>query len=44
MLLDAVRHAILRLRANDVIGDDAFHRLEQELDWAELGAHAASAE
>ncbi len=42
--LEAARRAILRLRPNDVIGDDAFHRLEQELDWAELGAHAASAE
>ena|SRR5581483_3673700 len=38
------RRAILRLRADDVIGDDAFHRLEEELDWAELGAHAARAQ
>ena len=42
--LEAARRAILRLRADDVIGDDAFHRLEEELDWAELGARAARAQ
>lgn len=39
--IDAARQALFKLRADDVIGDDAFHRLEEELDWAELGAHAA---
>jgi CPA1 family monovalent cation:H+ antiporter len=26
------------LRSSGVIGDDAFHRVEEELDWAELNA------
>ncbi len=42
--LEAARRAILALRTEEAIGDDAFHRLEEELDWAELGAHAARAE
>jgi CPA1 family monovalent cation:H+ antiporter len=33
----AARQAIFDLRANDDIGDDAFHRLEEELDWIEMG-------
>jgi hypothetical protein len=28
------------LRARGVIGDDAFHRVEEELDWAEITAEA----
>jgi hypothetical protein len=24
------------MRANDEIGDDAFHRMEEELDWLEM--------
>jgi Na+/H+ antiporter len=32
------RATINDLRRNHEIGDDAFHRLEEELDWAELGA------
>jgi CPA1 family monovalent cation:H+ antiporter len=39
--IEAARRAILGLRETEVIGDDAFHLLEEELDWAELGAHAA---
>jgi monovalent cation/hydrogen antiporter len=34
----AARRAILALREAEEIGDDAFHRLEEELDWAELSA------
>jgi CPA1 family monovalent cation:H+ antiporter len=34
----AARRAILRLRESEEIGDDAFHQLEEELDWAELSA------
>ena len=34
--LHAARQAILTMRANDEIGDDAFHRLEEELDWIEM--------
>lgn len=36
--LAAARQAILGLRRSGDIGDDAFHRLEEELDFAELGA------
>jgi len=32
------RHALSDLRARGVIGDDAFHRVEEELDWAEVHA------
>ena len=35
--LDAARRAVLEMRARDDIGDDAFHRLEEELDWVEMG-------
>jgi monovalent cation/hydrogen antiporter len=34
--LNAARQAILTMRANDEIGDDAFHRIEEELDWIEM--------
>jgi CPA1 family monovalent cation:H+ antiporter len=34
----AARRSLLALRENEVIGDDAFHRLEEEFDWAELSA------
>ncbi|MEW6640690.1 MAG: sodium:proton antiporter [Pseudomonadota bacterium] len=40
--IDASRQALIGLRANGVIGDDAFHRLEEELDWAELSAQAGT--
>jgi hypothetical protein len=26
------------MRANDEIGDDAFHEIEEELDWLEMAA------
>lgn len=26
------------MRAKNEIGDDAFHRVEEELDWIEIGA------
>ncbi len=35
--LAAARRMILDMRARDEIGDDAFHRLEEELDWVEMG-------
>ena len=28
--------AVLAMRANDEIGDDAFHQMEEELDWLEM--------
>ena len=34
----AARRSILALRQSEDIGDDAFHMLEEELDWAELSA------
>jgi len=32
----AARDAILAMRASDEIGDDAFHQIEEELDWLEM--------
>ncbi|MBV9489483.1 MAG: sodium:proton antiporter [Verrucomicrobia bacterium] len=34
--LQAARQAVLAMRAHDEIGDDAFHQLEEELDWLEM--------
>jgi monovalent cation/hydrogen antiporter len=34
--LQAARQAVLAMRANDEIGDDAFHQMEEELDWLEM--------
>ena len=34
--LQAGRQAVLAMRANNEIGDDAFHRVEEELDWLEM--------
>lgn len=34
----AAREKTIELRRSAVIGDDAFHRIEEELDWAELAA------
>ncbi len=34
--LRAARQAVLAMRANNEIGDDAFHRVEEELDWLEM--------
>lgn len=36
--LQAVRQAVLSMRDSDEIGDDAFHRIEAELDWVEMAA------
>ncbi|TGD97386.1 cation:proton antiporter [Methylobacterium nonmethylotrophicum] len=36
--VEAARGAILAMRERDEIGDDAYLRLEEELDWAELSA------
>ena len=35
--LVAARRTILDMRARDDIGDHAFHRLEEEFDWVEMG-------
>jgi Na+/H+ antiporter len=34
--LAAARQAVHAMRANDEIGDDAFHQIEEELDWLEM--------
>ena len=34
--LQAARQAVFAMRANDEIGDDAFHVMEEELDWLEM--------
>ena len=34
--LDAARYAVLAMRASNEIGDDAFHQLEEQLDWLEM--------
>ncbi|MDB5759445.1 MAG: nhaK [Burkholderia sp.] len=36
--LQAARQAVLDMRANDEIGDDAFHRIEEKLDWLEMAS------
>lgn len=36
--IEAARQSIFELRAAEVIGDDAFHQIEEELDRAELSA------
>jgi monovalent cation/hydrogen antiporter len=36
--MKAARQAVILMRANDEIGDDAFHRIEEELDWIELAS------
>jgi CPA1 family monovalent cation:H+ antiporter len=38
----AERSRLVSLRADGTIGDDAFHRVEEELDWAELHAESTS--
>jgi monovalent cation/hydrogen antiporter len=34
----AERRRLVELRDDGTIGDDAFHRIEEDLDWAELNA------
>jgi len=36
----AQRQRLVELRDDGTIGDDAFHRVEEDLDWAELNAEA----
>jgi CPA1 family monovalent cation:H+ antiporter len=38
----AAREAVVQLRQSGEIGDDAFHRLEEDLDWAEMSAGGGS--
>jgi monovalent cation/hydrogen antiporter len=39
--LAAARLVVFDMRAKDDIGDDAFHRLEEEFDWVEMGIGAS---
>jgi CPA1 family monovalent cation:H+ antiporter len=36
--LQAARRSVLDMRANEEIGDDAFHLIEEELDWLEMAS------
>jgi monovalent cation/hydrogen antiporter len=38
--LRAAREALLEMRRGDEIGDDAFHRVEEDLDWLEMAGRA----
>ena len=38
--LRAARQAVFAMRANDEIGDDAFHEVEEELDWLEMAGRS----
>jgi CPA1 family monovalent cation:H+ antiporter len=38
--IKAARQAVLDMRATGEIGDDAFHHIEEELDWLEMAGHA----
>ncbi|HEY7113749.1 MAG TPA: sodium:proton antiporter [Thermoanaerobaculia bacterium] len=38
------RRVVFEMRAQDDIGDDAFHRLEEEFDWIEMGIGSRSSE
>ncbi len=42
--LDAARKAVVDMRAGDEIGDDAFHQIEEELDWLEMAGRTARGE
>jgi NhaP-type Na+/H+ or K+/H+ antiporter len=35
-VLQTARQTLLDMRANDEVGDDAFHQIEEELDWLEM--------
>jgi Na+/H+ antiporter len=37
--LQAARQAVLAMRNSDEIGDDAFHQMEEELDWLEMAGN-----
>jgi monovalent cation/hydrogen antiporter len=41
--LDAARQAVFKMRANDEIGDDAFHIMEEALDWHEMAVSSEDA-
>jgi monovalent cation/hydrogen antiporter len=42
--LQAARERVLRMRANNEIGDDAFHQVEEDLDWLEMAGGPGDAD
>jgi CPA1 family monovalent cation:H+ antiporter len=40
-IVEAQRAALAQMRESAEIGDDAFHRIEERLDWAEVNARGA---
>jgi CPA1 family monovalent cation:H+ antiporter len=44
LALQAARQAVLAMRASDEIGDDAFHQMEEELDWIEMAGGGGTEE
>ena len=40
--LRAAREAVLSMRDNDEIGDDAFHQIEEQLDWLEMASKSTA--
>jgi len=40
--LQTARDTVLTMRARDEIGDDAFHQMEEELDWIEMADRRAA--
>jgi monovalent cation/hydrogen antiporter len=42
--VQAARQAVVDMRAADEVGDDAFHRIEEELDWLEMAGRTAGGE
>ena len=40
--IDAARRAVHDMRASEEIGDDAFHQMEEELDWIEMAGSGRS--
>ena len=40
--IDAARQAVLDMRSSDEIGDDAFHLVEEELDWLEMAGRGTT--
>ena len=39
--LGAARQEVLRMRAAEEIGDDAFHQVEEDLDWLDMAGGTA---
>jgi len=39
--LEAARQEVVAMRASDEIGDDAFHQIEEQLDWLEMSGRTA---